>query len=87
MRENVGRTDRWIRVALGGALAVGGVRGLGARQLAPAALLAAGALLLESALTRVCPINRLLRIDTRRGEAAQRLLSPSHREGAQLPSV
>ena len=87
MRENVGRTDRLIRVVVGSALAFGGLRGLGAQTLGPAALLAAGALVLESALTRVCPVNHLLGIDTRRDEPFQRLLPPSSLQAAALPSV
>jgi hypothetical protein len=67
MQENIGNLERWLRVAAGGALVLGGARALGARgALAPALVLASGALVLETALTRVCPLNALLGVDTRR---------------------
>lgn len=67
MRENVGNTDRWLRAVIGGALVLVAARSLGARRaIAPGLLLAGRALLLETALTRVCPLNAVLEIDTRR---------------------
>lgn len=77
MKENVGNTDRLIRVAVATALGAAGVRWLqknkkrrkNGKTLAPAAAFLAGsAALLESAVTRVCPVNGLLGIDTRSGE-------------------
>lgn len=71
MKENVGELDRWARVAVGTALSAAGIRKALKKkrkksQLAPAALFAGGAFILESALTRVCPINAMLGIDTRK---------------------
>lgn len=65
MRENVGRTDRTVRsivgpglIAMGlGQLIRGKWRGLGT--------VVAGALVVESAVTRVCPLNATLGLDTR----------------------
>lgn len=74
MRENVGRVDQSFRVALSGllgALAVAKYR-KGARPLVPAALFVASSLVLESAITRVCPMNRLLGIDTRSKKERER---------------
>lgn len=72
MKENVGKTDRWIRIAVATALGAAGVRSLqknkkrkNGKKVAPAALLAGSAALFESAMTRVCPINGMLGIDTR----------------------
>ncbi|MGK4006766.1 DUF2892 domain-containing protein [Sorangium sp. So ce1036] len=67
MQENVGTLDRTARFVAGpllmglGATALGGLRGRPRGLLA----LVAGALIAESAVTRVCPVNRLLGIDTR----------------------
>lgn len=71
MQENVGTIDRWVRVAVGGTLVTAGLYGLARRNVLPAALLTTGALVLESALTRVCPLNAWLGIDTRRLDAAE----------------
>lgn len=65
MQENVGTIDRWVRVGVGGALVTVGLRRLAPRNFAPAALVTLGALVFESAITRVCPLNALLGIDTR----------------------
>lgn len=66
MQENVGDTDRWLRVAVGGALVLGAASSLGGRRaLGPGLLLAGGALLLETAITRVCPLNAALGVDSR----------------------
>lgn len=70
MQENVGTIDRWVRVAVGGTLVTAGLYGLARRNVLPAALLTTGALVLESALTRVCPVNAWLGVDTRRLDAA-----------------
>lgn len=65
MQENVGSTDAVARAVVGGALTYVAVRELGPQKLRWAALLALGALLVESAITRVCPVNHLLKLDTR----------------------
>lgn len=65
MQENVGNTDRLLRIGIGASLATAGLLQLRRGRLGPALLFASGALLLESAITRVCPINSLLGIDTR----------------------
>jgi hypothetical protein len=67
MQENVGRLDQTARAFLGPALITIGVAGLGAgrSRLAGLAAVIAGTLLTESAITRTCPTNYLLGIDTR----------------------
>ncbi len=65
MQQNVGETDRWVRIGLGSALAVAGALSLHRGKVAPVLLLGSSALLLESAITRVCPVNALLGRDTR----------------------
>jgi hypothetical protein len=67
MKENVGRIDQLGRLILGPALAVAGYTTLGGScgRVRGLAALVAGALILESAVTRVCPLNGLLRLDTR----------------------
>jgi hypothetical protein len=86
MQENVGNIDRWVRVAAGGALILGAARALGIRgAVAPALLFASGAVLLETALTRVCALNALLGVDTRRlDESSENLLE---RAGASRGAV
>lgn len=69
MQENVGDTDRLLRIGIGASLATLGVLRLRSGRLGPALLFASGALLLESAITRVCPLNSLLGIDTRKVRA------------------
>jgi len=66
MQENVGNADRLWRIGIGASLATVGLMRLRSGRLGPALLFASGALLLESAITRVCPVNSLLGIDTRR---------------------
>lgn len=66
MQENVGRMDSWIRLGLGGGLAVAGIRALKGGLVMPAVLFTTSALLVKSAITRVCPVNGLLGIDTRK---------------------
>ncbi len=67
MKENVGRIDRIGRFIIAPTLMAlgytrfGGHRG---RPLGLAAMIGA-TLILESAITRVCPFNRLLGLDTR----------------------
>lgn len=68
MRENVGGADRAIRAVAGPALMLLGYTRWGGREGAPVGLLLmlGGALLAESALTRVCPVNEALGVDTAR---------------------
>jgi hypothetical protein len=68
MQENVGTTDRLLRSFAGPALLAYGIARLGGIRREPygIAALVGGALILESAITRVCPLNALLGIDTRR---------------------
>jgi hypothetical protein len=68
MKENVGTEDRVMRSLLGPALVVAGYTRLGGSRgrLAGLAAMVGGALIVESAITRVCPLNALLGIDTRR---------------------
>jgi uncharacterized membrane protein len=67
MKENVGGADQLLRTIIGPALITAGLSRLGARSGSAAGLLAlvGGALILESAITRTCPVNAALRIDTR----------------------
>jgi hypothetical protein len=84
MQENVGEIDRAVRFAVGGLLVVGAVRSLIKRRSVGAAMtLAAGAVIVESAITRVCPINALLGVDTRQfdSDAKQLRLSAGNLHG------
>lgn len=67
MKENVGRIDRGLRFVVGPALAAIGYAKLGGDEgrLPGLAAIVLGTAILESAITRVCPVNRLLHIDTR----------------------
>jgi uncharacterized membrane protein len=67
MKENVGSTDRALRSIAGPALVLAGITRLGALQGRVTGLIAllAGALVIDSAITRVCPVNSVLGIDTR----------------------
>ena len=67
MKENVGRTDQIARSIIGPALLAVGVTRWGGRrgELAGLAAMIAGALVIESAVTRTCPLNALLGVDTR----------------------
>lgn len=79
MHENVGRLDRWIRAGVGAALVGTGVRALRGYPLGPVAFVVTGAVLIETAITRVCPMNALLGVDTRaldRSGDGQRLSGP-----------
>jgi hypothetical protein len=67
MKENVGSWDRILRSVAGpGLLALGyfWMRGRQGRLPAVAAMVG-GALITETALTQVCPLNRVLGVDTR----------------------
>ncbi|MFP4316165.1 MAG: DUF2892 domain-containing protein [Desulfovibrionales bacterium] len=67
MKENVGRMDQVFRSIAGPALIVLGYSRLGGREGRPVGLVAmiAGTGVVESAITRVCPVNSLLGIDSR----------------------
>jgi len=66
MRENVGGADRVARFVIGPVLMGIGLVQLGSRRGRALAALAlvAGAAVLESGITRVCPVSRLLGLDT-----------------------
>lgn len=68
MRENVGGLDRAWRAVAGPALVALGYGRWGGRDGTLPGLLAmlSGVLLTETAITRVCPLNEVLTIDTAR---------------------
>ncbi|XYI02577.1 DUF2892 domain-containing protein [Sorangium sp. So ce1128] len=64
-RKSVEQTGEQANDMMGlGATALGGLKGRPGGLVA----LVAGALIVESAITRVCPVNRLLGVDTRERE-------------------
>ncbi len=67
MKENVGNLDRAIRSIVGPALLVAGYGKWGGREGRPLGILSmiAGAAVIGSAVTRVCPANAALGLDTR----------------------
>ena len=67
MKENVGRIDRAIRAVVGPALMVLGYTVLEGRRGRAQGLAAivVGTGIVESAITGVCPVNKLLGLDTR----------------------
>lgn len=81
MKENVGRIDRIVRSVLGTGLVAFGATSLREAPVVGVVAAVAGALVLESAVTRVCPLNAALGIDTR--SRKERLvdghLEPHHR--------
>jgi hypothetical protein len=88
MKENVGRIDRIGRAVIGPALMALGYTRLRGRdgETAGLAAMIVGAMLIDSAITRVCPGNALLGIDTRtkreRERDLQSLLRASDRDMA-----
>ncbi len=74
MKENVGTVDRAARSIVGPALVALGYTRWGGDEGRPLGLLAmmGGVTIIESAITRVCPINGLLGLDTREPELAQK---------------
>lgn len=68
MKENVGKTDRLVRSVAGPALITLGYKGLGGNKgkIGGLAAIIAGTLILESAVTKVCPVNAFLGVDTRK---------------------
>lgn len=91
MQKNVGGFDRRARFVLGPVLAIVGIAALaGAITLAAGTLgvalaaiaLVVGAILTVTAVTRTCPMNSLLGVDTYRGEAEP---DPTAEAGAEEP--
>lgn len=72
MKENVERIDQTLRSVIAPVLLVLGYTALNGKRGGTIGLIAmiSGALLVESAITRVCPINALLGLDTRRLDAS-----------------
>ena len=68
MKENVGRIDQTIRSIIGPTLFLAGYYSLEkkSRQKLPLAVMIGGALIIESAITRTCPLNAIMGIDTRK---------------------
>jgi hypothetical protein len=66
MKENVGRRDRIMRSMVGPVLLAVGYGLLDRNRTAGAVALLGGAMVTETAITRTCPINALLGIDTTR---------------------
>lgn len=68
MQENVGGRDLVLRSLAGPAMLLAALGPLGARRGSTLGLatLVSGALLAESAITRVCPLNALFGLDTKR---------------------
>ena len=75
MRSNVGGMDRVARSVIGPALLVVGWRALSDRRALAAAALVGGAAITETALTATCPVNRVLRLDSRAGRQVAGLRS------------
>lgn len=67
VRENVGSADRLMRSILGPTLLAVGYTALDGRRGLPLGVtaMAAGAIITGTAITRYCPINAALGIDTR----------------------
>lgn len=68
MKENVGRADQALRAIAGPLLLYAGYDLLKGKRgkIGGIAAMIFGALVLESAVTRTCPMNAILGIDTRR---------------------
>jgi len=66
MRENVGRNDQIVRSIVGPALLLVGYNVLGGKEGRAAGLAAmlAGGMITETAMTRTCPVNEWLGINT-----------------------
>ncbi len=81
MRENVGGMDRTMRLAVGpGLLALGYTALGGSRGRLPGLLaMIAGALVTETGITRVCPVNEAIGLDTARRNFGDAL--PPRRHG------
>ena len=68
MRENVGGADRVMRAVVGPAMIAAGYARFGGNRgrLLGIATIVAGALVTETVITQVCPVSRVLGIDTHR---------------------
>lgn len=68
MRENVGNRDKMVRSIVGPALIGLGYTYFKGRHgnLGGLASIVAGTLIFESAITRTCPVNALLGVDTKK---------------------
>ena len=66
MNENVGKPDQVVRAVVGPLLLIIGYTLLGGRRGKPAGLAAmlAGAMTVQTAVTRTCPLNEYLGINT-----------------------
>lgn len=86
MRENVGGADRRMRMVAGPGLVVLGFTALGGSRGRLPGLLAmlAGALVTETAVTRVCPVNEVLGIDTARMDFGDALPPGKHHRRPEL---
>lgn len=82
MKENVGRADQIMRSIVGPGLVALGYSKLGGDYGRPAGLLTmlAGWSVIESAITRTCPINALLGLDTREPNLARADLADDVRQ-------
>jgi hypothetical protein len=67
MKENVGGADQLLRTIVGPAMITAGLTRFGASRGRTLGLIAlvGGVLILESAITRTCPLNAALGLDTR----------------------
>lgn len=86
MRENVGGMDRTMRLAMGPGLLALGYTALGGSRGRPAGLLAmiAGALVTETGITRVCPVNEAMGLDTARRNFGDALPPRKHHKMPEL---
>lgn len=82
MKENVGRADQIVRSIVGPGLVALGYSRLGGDYGRPAGLLTmlAGWSLIESAVTRTCPVNALIGLDTREASLARADLADDVRQ-------
>lgn len=89
MKENVGPMDRLLRAVVGPGLVALGYATLGGNRgkLGGLAAMLGGALIVESAITRVCPLNHLLGIDTRPPRQRLRDLEETIRHARWSPPV
>ncbi len=79
MEENVGRRDRIVRALAGPLMMVFGYYRMDGRRgkRGGLATMIAGAMVVESAVTRTCPLNALLGIDTREKKTFSRRHGPA----------
>ena len=73
MKENVGRNDQTMRAVVGPLLLTAGYAFLGGKRGKGKGLMTmlAGAMMTETAITRTCPVNKVLGIDTTEHETIQ----------------